>query len=105
MQQLYNPYNSPIEHSCNGPDEPAVLGLEVPGRTVGIEQKNGGDDQPVNGTDDAKGGTQLLLGRSIIALLQKLLESRVYGIAIDKGDASKGYDKNQKTDGSNIGKH
>ena len=105
MEQLHNSCHGPIEHPCDGPDEPAVLGLEVPGRTVGIEQENGGDDQPVNCADDAKGGAQLLLRRSIIALLQKLLESRVYGIAIDKGDASKGYDKNQKTDRSNIGKH
>lgn len=105
MQQFYNSHNSPIEHPCNGPDEPAVLGLEVPGRTIGIEQENGGDDQPVNCADDAKGGAQLLLRRSIITFLQKLLEGRVYGIAVDKGDASKGHDKDQKTDRSNIGKH
>lgn len=56
MEQLHNSCHGPIENTCDGPDEPAVLGLEVPGRTVGIEQENGGDDQPVNCTDDAKGG-------------------------------------------------
>ena len=67
--ELYHQHDRAEEHARDRPDEPAVFRLPVAHGAEGVEEVNGGDEQPVDAADRADDGALGLVLTGVVLLV------------------------------------
>ena len=77
--ELYHQHDRAEEHARDRPDEPAVFRLSVAHGAEGVEEVNGGDEQPVDAADRADDGAFRLCSRGCSPPPRKLVLEQEVG--------------------------